>query len=80
MLKPCKHNMLCVCRRFSTSVKIIDIMPKNCFKNFLKSDEKELTSGSRSGKISRQIERGAAEKAATRKTLKRKRKNILKKV
>ena len=49
-------------------------------KNFKKSDEKELTSGSRSGKISKQIERGAAEKAATRETLKRKRKNILKKV
>lgn len=55
-------------------------MPKNCFKKFLKSDEKELTSGDISGKISKQIERGAAEEAATRKNLKEKRKNILKKV
>ena len=39
-----------------------------------------MTSGSRSGKISKQIERGAAGKAATQKILKKKRKNILKKV
>ena len=31
-LKIRKHNILCVCRQFSTSAKTIDIMPKNCFK------------------------------------------------
>ena len=50
------------------------------FKFFKKSDEKELTSGSRSGKISKQIERGAARETVAQKTLKEKRKNILKKV